>query len=92
MVDDVLDEQGRGGVMAGPHGYRITVPGRPGAHAPQVVVLVYRSAETTDEGLAVYLSADGLRVTVRGTVACFLEPYPSGLCHPFGHAYPLAES
>ncbi|MFE1316172.1 DUF6296 family protein [Kitasatospora phosalacinea] len=76
--------------MDGPHGYRIAVPGRPGAHAPQVMVVVYRSAETTAEGLAVYAGADGLRVTVHGSVACFLEPYPSGLAHPYGYAYPLA--
>ncbi|WP_033222005.1 DUF6296 family protein [Kitasatospora phosalacinea] len=76
--------------MEGPHGYRITVPGRPGAHAPQMTAVVYRSAETTADGLAVYLGPGGLRVTVRGTVACFLEPYPPGLSHPCGYAYPLA--
>ncbi|WP_033251541.1 DUF6296 family protein [Kitasatospora phosalacinea] len=76
--------------MDGPHGYRIAVPGQPGAHAPQVMVVVYRSAETTAEGLAVYAGADGLRVTVHGSVACFLEPYPPGLAHPYGYAYPLA--
>ncbi|MFJ5881775.1 DUF6296 family protein [Kitasatospora cineracea] len=78
--------------MDGAHGYRITVPGRPGGHAPQAMAVVYRSAETTDEGLAVYLGEDGLRVTVHGTVACFLEPYPPGLCHPYGYAYPLTAS
>ncbi|MEU5382869.1 MULTISPECIES: DUF6296 family protein [Kitasatospora] len=78
--------------MNGAHGYRITVPGRPGGHAPQVMAVVYRSAETTDEGLVVYLGEDGLRVTVLGTVACFLEPYPPGLCHPYGYAYPLTAS
>ncbi|MFF4342277.1 DUF6296 family protein [Kitasatospora sp. NPDC001540] len=76
--------------MDAPHGYRIVVPGRPGAHAPQMMVVVYRSAETTPEGLPVYEGAGGLRVTVHGTVACFLEPYLSGLAHPYGYAYPLA--
>ncbi|BAJ26586.1 MULTISPECIES: DUF6296 family protein [Kitasatospora] len=78
--------------MDGSHGYRIAVPGQPGAHAPQVMVVVYRSGETTPDGLTVYLGAGGLRVTVHGSVACFLEPYPPGLAHPYGYAYPLAEA
>ncbi|MFJ1756966.1 DUF6296 family protein [Kitasatospora sp. NPDC088134] len=77
-------------VLDSVHGYRIAVPGQPGAHAPQSTVVVYRSAETTPDGLVVYLGEGGLRVTVHGAVACFLEPYPEGLNHPYGYAYPLA--
>ncbi|RKE17502.1 DUF6296 family protein [Streptomyces sp. TLI_171] len=76
--------------MESPHGYRIAVPGRPGAHAPQTMAVVYRSDETTPDGRTVYRGAGGLRVTVHGSVACFLEPYPPGVCHPFGFAYPIA--
>ncbi|MFJ5228752.1 DUF6296 family protein [Kitasatospora sp. NPDC088391] len=76
--------------MESVHAYRIAVPGRPGAHAPQSTVVVYRSEETTPEGLAVYLGEGGLRVAVHGAVARFLEPYPEGLGHPYGYACPLA--
>ncbi|WP_035858775.1 DUF6296 family protein [Kitasatospora cheerisanensis] len=76
--------------MDSPHGYRIAVPGRPGSHAPQEMVVVYRTGDTTAEGHAVYSGKDGLRVVVQGLVARFLEPYPEGLCHPFGYAYPLS--
>ncbi|MFD8595287.1 DUF6296 family protein [Kitasatospora sp. NPDC059646] len=77
--------------MDSPHGYRIAVPGRPGSHAPQETVVVYRTDDTTPEGHVVYLGEGGLRVVVHGLVARFLEPYPEGLCHPFGYAYPLGD-
>ncbi|MGW4379796.1 DUF6296 family protein [Kitasatospora sp. NPDC004531] len=76
--------------MDSPCGYRIAVPGRPGSHAPQATVVVHRTDETTPEGLPVYRGENGLRVVVHDWVAHFLEPFPDGLCHPFGVAYPMS--
>ena len=70
--------------------YAITLPSRPGTHAPAEVVVVHPSPESGPEG-RVYTDSEGrYRFRISGDSAELLTgPGPERACNPCLHAVPV---